>query len=670
MGLYDCGMNPGAAIFVSYSRKDYYFTESLVLHLEHRGVPVWFDAKDLKPGSFWDRDVEEAIDSASCVILVTSPDSIRRPYVRMEWERAKKQNKRIVLALFRSVRLPSDLANCEVIDFRGAFSGGVARLAETLSQPHALAEKVNAAFSFSLPPWVYAVSLTLLIPLVTYLLLGQWSEPGINIALQTLLVCLCLALFGWFFFLAFLRRRMGMTHLLINLSFIAACILYPLLRYSFGGRAALDPQANALDLALLGNLRFMEISAVFSLAGLAIFMVKRPDDLLRWTPTGAAWNWYRQASIARLSVKYAQSSAKQVKTYHLWNDAADAGTAQRFRQEMQAVGASEAPATEAETSILLLTSRTRNEWLADREPALPANALLVVASPIGLPPQFEHLWRREWMDFRQWDARKLKDEQEAPEVPEAVTRFRYPSDVRLAHRAMCCLAAMAWVTVYVIDPATSQEPVAILAAAVSVFTFIVAHRFLNRTISDRGFRSGWRIALAATGVLQLWALAASLARHESRWGLWLGVLLLVAVPWLFVRLQNRLSFWFPSPVAARAGKEARLRPGRNWQTLLWVVLWVAFWFVLAGVLTSPDQIPAAVVAPGGFGFSFESMSSSLSSAGLTSCAAASHCRCSAISCSLTAFTNCCTASRWPAIAAARTSSNFTFRSRRASPVLT
>ena len=585
MGLYDCGMNPGAGIFVSYSRKDYYFTESLVLHLEHRGVPVWFDAKDLKPGSFWDRDVEDAIDSASCVILVTSPDSMRRPYVRIEWERAKKQNKRIVLALFRSVRLPSDLANCEVIDFRGGFSGGVARLAATLSRPYGgKAENATAAFSFSLPPWVYAMNLTLLIPLVTFLFFAQWSEPGVGIVMQTLLVCVCLALFGWFFFFAFLRRRMGMTHLLINLSFVAAGILYPLLRYSFGGRAALDPQTNALDSAVLGYLPLMEIAAVFSLAGLAIFIVKRPDDLLRWTPTGAAWNWYRQASIARLSVEYAQSSPKQMKTYHLWNDAADGLTAQRFRQQMQAVGASEVPATEAETSILLLTSRTRNVWLAEREPVLPANALLVVASPIGLPPQFEHLWRREWMDFRQWDPRKLEGKQEVPEVPEAVTRFRYPSDVRLIHRAMCCLAAVAWVTVYVIDPSTSHEPVAILVAAVSVFTFVVAHRFLNRTISESGFKFGWRIALAATGVLQLWALAASSARHESRWGLWFGVLLLAAMPWLFARLQDRLAFWFPSPVAARAGKEARLRPGRNWQTILWVVLWLAFWFVVTGTV--------------------------------------------------------------------------------------
>jgi hypothetical protein len=57
-------MTPGEAIFVSYSRKDFYFAESLVSHLELRGVRVWFDARNLQPGEFWDREIDAAIDSA------------------------------------------------------------------------------------------------------------------------------------------------------------------------------------------------------------------------------------------------------------------------------------------------------------------------------------------------------------------------------------------------------------------------------------------------------------------------------------------------------------------------------------------------------------------------------------------------------------------------------
>ena len=34
--------------------------------------------------------------------------------------------------------------------------------------------------------------------------------------------------------------------------------------------------------------------AAIPLLGLALIALFRPYDLLRWTPTGKAWRWYRQ----------------------------------------------------------------------------------------------------------------------------------------------------------------------------------------------------------------------------------------------------------------------------------------------------------------------------------------------------------------------------------------
>ena len=50
-------MAPDGTIFISYSRKDYYFAESLALHLKQRGVTVWLDVKDLDPGALWEHDL-------------------------------------------------------------------------------------------------------------------------------------------------------------------------------------------------------------------------------------------------------------------------------------------------------------------------------------------------------------------------------------------------------------------------------------------------------------------------------------------------------------------------------------------------------------------------------------------------------------------------------------
>jgi TIR domain len=68
----------GQPVFISYSRKDYYFAESLAFHLLSRNVPFWLDVKDLQPGVDWERDLESAAGAASAVILVGSSGASNR----------------------------------------------------------------------------------------------------------------------------------------------------------------------------------------------------------------------------------------------------------------------------------------------------------------------------------------------------------------------------------------------------------------------------------------------------------------------------------------------------------------------------------------------------------------------------------------------------------------
>ena len=41
------------AVFISYSRRDYYFAESLSFHLDAAGVTTWMDTRRLEPGGEW-----------------------------------------------------------------------------------------------------------------------------------------------------------------------------------------------------------------------------------------------------------------------------------------------------------------------------------------------------------------------------------------------------------------------------------------------------------------------------------------------------------------------------------------------------------------------------------------------------------------------------------------
>src|SRR5215510_3282208 len=52
-------------VFIRYSRKDYYFAESLTFSLIQRDVAAWLDVKDLQPGVDWEERLQSAIDNAS-----------------------------------------------------------------------------------------------------------------------------------------------------------------------------------------------------------------------------------------------------------------------------------------------------------------------------------------------------------------------------------------------------------------------------------------------------------------------------------------------------------------------------------------------------------------------------------------------------------------------------
>ena len=104
------------AAFISYSRKDFYFAESLAFHLDREGIATWLDANHLAPGGDWAAEIDHALDEAQTVVLVLTPDSTRSEYVRREWERALAQGDRLILALFRSCEPPPELQDARRVD--------------------------------------------------------------------------------------------------------------------------------------------------------------------------------------------------------------------------------------------------------------------------------------------------------------------------------------------------------------------------------------------------------------------------------------------------------------------------------------------------------------------------------------------------------------------------
>ena len=75
-------------LFVSYSRKEFHFTESLVQRLRTEGINVCFDAEDLVPGLEWKEEISGNLAACNAVVLVVSEARLSSEYVRREWTEA------------------------------------------------------------------------------------------------------------------------------------------------------------------------------------------------------------------------------------------------------------------------------------------------------------------------------------------------------------------------------------------------------------------------------------------------------------------------------------------------------------------------------------------------------------------------------------------------------
>jgi TIR domain-containing protein len=209
------------AVFISYSRKDFYFAESLAFHLDREGIATWLDANHLAPGGDWAAEIDHALDEAQTVVLVLTPDSIRSEYVRREWQRALAQGDRLILALFRSCKPPPELRHARRVDFCGALR----RLMQLLATPGKAAAQQTTRLRFPVPPWIGIITVMLaLVFFVPMMIFGDWqglaftNEPIAFRILYWLALPFFLGFIFWHSCIALLRRRMGMTRLALSLT--------------------------------------------------------------------------------------------------------------------------------------------------------------------------------------------------------------------------------------------------------------------------------------------------------------------------------------------------------------------------------------------------------------------------------------------------------------------
>ncbi|MBD2100145.1 toll/interleukin-1 receptor domain-containing protein [Leptolyngbya sp. FACHB-261] len=92
---------PGNDVFISYSRRDKAFVETLAAAFKRLNRAPWVDWDNIRKGEEWWEAIKRGIEAADTFIFVVSPDSVASPVCWDEVEYAAKHKKRFLPIVWR-----------------------------------------------------------------------------------------------------------------------------------------------------------------------------------------------------------------------------------------------------------------------------------------------------------------------------------------------------------------------------------------------------------------------------------------------------------------------------------------------------------------------------------------------------------------------------------------
>ncbi len=105
-------------VFISYSRRDQPFVRQLAARLKAAGRESWVDWEGIPPSAKWMDEIRAAIDGASAMVFVISPDSLASAVCAQELEHALAVNKRLIPVVARPASpVPPALAELNWVNF-------------------------------------------------------------------------------------------------------------------------------------------------------------------------------------------------------------------------------------------------------------------------------------------------------------------------------------------------------------------------------------------------------------------------------------------------------------------------------------------------------------------------------------------------------------------------
>ena len=404
--------------FISYSRKQLYFAESLVLKLQQAGFHIWFDLQKLEPGVDWADALAEGYGNCERLIFVASKAAVQSPYVQVEWETALRNGREIIVVLTEPVTLPERLQNCAVYDASARFDWTIEDLigylrAERPARHDPVPAPGRSVFLNKMPFDIWLTVGVMLMPAITAwittfgvsLTAFQISVdigtdkylPGSGPYVLGIGYGLILALLQ-FPIRSFLEHTTNSEQLeklrgkLLGTQFSAAILCYAL--------TVVSPKTQAHPIGYLIFI-FPLITMYWS-----FWMLKRSPDLLRWLPSGEADQEVRENIQGKLlpegkqPVSKVEQSERKPISFALHYHPADRAIAGFVEAILQFQGCCPTTETEAAVQLIIVSNRTSKQWLIERNATLHGKLIHILATNINTPPDLQSVLQTQWVDFR------------------------------------------------------------------------------------------------------------------------------------------------------------------------------------------------------------------------------------------------------------------------------
>jgi hypothetical protein len=122
--------SPPFDVFLSYHSGDASWVATLKTALEARGITVWLDTEQIRPGDLFPGRLARAIGSVRCVVIVLSAGALRSHWVEEEYNLALANRCQTIAVLVDEVEPPGFLAGRTWVDFRDedAFAASLEQL--------------------------------------------------------------------------------------------------------------------------------------------------------------------------------------------------------------------------------------------------------------------------------------------------------------------------------------------------------------------------------------------------------------------------------------------------------------------------------------------------------------------------------------------------------------